>query len=92
VARAARAVDPLNLLVPAAAGGEDEHRHGNPRVAPAAEPIDLRQPEVEDDRVVLLGLAEKVGALAVGGAVDRIAGVAKRRFELPRQQRLVFDD
>jgi hypothetical protein len=49
-------------------------------------------PKVEDDRVVLLGLAEKVGALAVGGAVDRIAGVAKRRFELPRQQRLVFDD
>ena len=89
------AIDPLYLLVPAAARREHQHRHGYSRVAPAAEqgePIDLRQPEIEHDRVVLLRVAEEIGAFALGRAVDGIARVAKGGFELPRQQRFVFDD
>ena len=56
-----------------------------PGVAPAAEQreaVDPRQPEVEHDRVVALGLAEEVGALAVGRAVDGVAGLAERARQL----------
>ena len=84
----------IDLLVPAAPRGQDEHRHGDPRVAPAAEqrqPVDFRQPEVEYDCVVLLRMVKKVGAFAVGGAVDGITRLAKGGLELPRQQRFVFD-
>ena len=55
-------------------------------------PSTLGQPEVEHDGVVALGLPEEVGALAVGGAVDRVAGLAERRRELLREPRFVFDD
>ena len=64
------AVDALHLLVPAAARGQHEHRHGQCRLAPArssVRPSTLGQAEIEHDRVVALGLPEKVGALAVAG-------------------------
>ena len=75
------AVDPLHLLVPAAARGQDHDRHGETRLAPAPQqrqPVDLRQSEVEDDGVVAFGLAEKIGAFAVRGAVHGVAGRAER--------------
>ena len=65
------------------------------RLAPAAQqrqPVDLRQPEVEHDGVVPLGLREEIGALAVRRAIDGVSGVAQRGGELPRQHRLVLND
>ena len=56
-----------------------------PALAPAAQQrqaVDLRQAEIEHDGVVALGLAEKLGALAVGGAVHGVARLAERRGEL----------
>ena len=89
------AVDPLDLLVPAAARGQDQDRHRQAGVAPAAEQreaVDLRQAQIEHHGVVALGVAEEVGALAVGRVVHRVAGLAERRRQLLRQPRLVFDD
>ena len=67
------AIDPLNLLVPAAPRRQHQHRRRDAGLAPAPqdrETVQLRQPEVEDHGVVAFGLAEKIGALAVGRAVD----------------------
>jgi hypothetical protein len=66
------AIDPLHLLVPAAAGGQHEHRHRQAGFAPLLEDreaIDLRQPQVEDHRVVSLGSSQELATLAVGGAI-----------------------
>ncbi len=41
--------------------------------------------------VIGLGLAQELGLLAVGGVVDRIAGVGQRQLQLPRQVRIVFN-
>ena len=49
------------------------------RFAPAAQDrqaVDLGQTEVEHDRVVAFRLAEEVGLLAVGGAIDGVARLA----------------
>ena len=54
--------------------------------------VDLREPEIQNDRVIGLGLREEVGPLAVGGAVHGIAGLAERFGELLRQNRFVLDD
>jgi hypothetical protein len=35
-------------------------------------------------------VAEKIGALAVGGAIHRVAGVGQRAFELPRETSFVL--
>lgn len=75
------AVDAADLLAPAAAGGEHQHRQRDPAGAPALEqrqPVDLRQPEVEDRRVVGLGADEQVGALSIPGGVDRVPAFAER--------------
>jgi hypothetical protein len=89
------AVDAVDLFVPAAAGREHEHRHGQPRVAPAPEdrePVHLRQAEVEHDRVVALGLREEVPAGAVGRAVDGVPRLPEGHGQLRRNPRFVFDD
>jgi hypothetical protein len=81
--------------VPAAASGQHEHWHGDSRIAPSPQhrqAVETRQPEVEDDGVVRLSLAEEVGAFSVHGAVNRVAGLAKRACQLMRQQRLVLHD
>ena len=89
------AVDAAYLLAPAAAGGEHQHRDHHAAGAPALEqrqPVDARQPQIEDDRVVLLGGGEKVGALAVGGDVDHIPALSAAGGEPAGQQRLILDD
>ena len=78
-------VDALHLLVPAAARGQNQHRHLDTPVAPPAqqrEPVDLRQAEIEEDRVVAFGLCQEIAALTVGRAVHDVAGVLQRRREL----------
>ena len=53
--------------------------------------VHLRQAEVEHHGIVGLGVAEEVALLAVGGEVDRIAGIAQAVVQLPRQIGIVFD-
>jgi len=53
--------------------------------------IHFREPEVQQHGVVALGVAEKIRALAVGGAIHGVAGVSQRAFELPRETPFVFD-
>src|SRR5262249_54179239 len=89
------AVDALDFLVPGAARGQHEHRHGEPGRAPAAQhgqAVDLGQTEVEHDGVVLLGLAEKISALAVRRAVDGVPRRAQGALEFLGQAHFVFDD
>ena len=60
----------------------------NPGVTPSpqhGQAVDIRQPEIEDNGVVLLGLAEEIGALTIARTVHGIAGVAKRAGQLLRE-------
>ena len=89
------AVNALHLLVPAAAGGQKQHRHDQAVVPPSpqhGEPVDTGEPKVEDHRVVVFRPAEKVGALAVGGAIHRVASLAKGGGQLARQAHFILDD
>ena len=73
------AVDALHLLVPRAARRQDQHRHGEAGVAPLAkhrEAVHFRQAEIEDHRVVTLGAAQELSALAVGGMIHGIPRLA----------------
>ena len=53
--------------------------------------VDAGQAEVEHHGVVGLAAGEVVGALAVAGHVDGIAGVAQGIRQVPGQARLVLD-
>ena len=89
------AVNALHLLVPAAAGGQKQHRHDQAVVPPSlqhGESVDAGEPKVEDHRVVLFRPAEKVGALAVGGAIHRVASLPKGGGQLARQAHFILDD
>ena len=54
--------------------------------------VALGQADVEHDRVVGLGVAEKPAFLAVESAVDRIAGRLQRRHDLAIEIAIVFDN
>ena len=56
------------------------------------QPVDLRQSEIENHGIILFRLSEKVRALTVRRAVDRIAGLGKRGFELTRKQDFIFNN
>ncbi len=89
------AVDALDLLVPTAAGGEDEDGSEDTGFAPAAEqgePIDFRQTEIEDNGVVLGRKGEEIRLLAVEGAIYCIAGVRDGFRQLVGDERFVFDN
>ncbi len=55
-------------------------------------PSILGKPEVEHDRVVPLGLSQKLRPLAVRRAVDRVPRLTQRTLELVGQPGFVFDD
>ncbi len=81
----APASKPATFLIPGAARRQNHHRHFEAGLAPAAEdfePVDLGQPEIEDDGVVGFGLAKIAGLLAVAGEIDRIAVVFQRLDDL----------
>src|SRR6516165_5680904 len=87
-------VETPDLVAPAVARGEDQHRHGAAAAAPRLEyrdAVHLGQPDIEDDGVIRLAFAEIVALLAVEGAIDHIAGVGERRRQLPIEIRIVLD-
>ena len=88
-------VDAGDLLVPAVARGEDQHRHRAPAGAPApehAQAVEPRQSEIEHDRVEGFGLAQVLRVGPVAGLVDRVAGVFEPGAQLCAQQRVVLDE
>ena len=88
-------VEALNLVAPAVARGQHQHRHGAAGPPPGLEnrnAVHFRQSDIEDDGVIGLGFAEIMTFLAVESAVDHIAGVGQGRCELPVQVGIVLDD
>ena len=51
----------------------------------------VREPEIENDEVVGLGIAPKPGVLAVGGVIDDVASADQRRSHVTGDPRLVLD-
>ena len=89
------AVDPLDLLVPAATSGQHQYRGRQRGVAPLPEEcqaIDPGETEVEEHGVVVLGARQEIRPRAVGGGVDRVTRVTERCRQLPREAGFVFDD
>ncbi len=57
-----------------------------------ADAVHLRQADIEDHRVIGLGIAEKMPFLAVEGLVDDIAGIGQRLDDLAVQVLVILDD
>ena len=88
-------VETLDLLAPAIARGEDQHRHAAARPAPALQhrhAVALGQAEIEHDGVIGFGVAQMAAVLAVEGAVHRIAGGFERGDDLAIEVAVVLDD
>ena len=88
-------VEALDLVAPAVAGRQDDHRRLDARAPPAVEhgdAVDLRQAEIEDDRVIGLGLAEEAAVLAVESLVDRVARMLEGGDDLAVEVPVVLDD
>src|SRR5690606_19012228 len=87
-------VEPGDLVRPAVACGQDEHREIALFAAPAVEhgqPVDFGQPEIEDRRIIGFGRAQKMPVLAIGREIDGIARPLQRRLELRAQRGFVLD-
>ena len=88
-------VEPGDLVRPAVACGEHEHRRDAAFLAPAIEhgqPVNLGKPEIEHDRVIIFGRAHEMPVLAIGREIDGIADALKRGLELFAERGLVFYD
>src|SRR5262249_21132752 len=87
-------VEAGHFVAPAVARGQDEHRHFAPSLAPALEhgdAIHLGQPQIEDNGIVRLGIAEEMSFLAVPSNVHDIASVGQRLFQKALQVLIIFD-
>ena len=73
-------VDTGNLVAPAIARRQHQHRHVAavpPPTLDDADPVHLRQADIETISIVGLGVAEKMALFAVKGTIDHIAGIVK---------------
>ncbi len=87
-------IEPLNLLVQLAAGGQYQHRGIDPLAAPLlqhAQAIATRQAEIQDDGVIRFGLAEKAGLVAIVAKVGHETGQTQLFGQLARQGLLIFN-
>ena len=87
-------IEPLDLVAPAVARREDQHRHGAAGAAPRfqyRQAVHLRQADVENDRIVGFGLAEVMAFLAVEGAIDDVTRVGQRACQLSIEIGIVLD-
>ena len=88
-------VEALNLVAPAIARGQNEHRHRTPVAAPGfqhRDAIHLRQTDIENDGVIRLTVAEEVPFFTVERAIDHISGVGQRRRQLAIEIRIILDN
>jgi hypothetical protein len=63
-----------------------------PPAAQQRESVDFRQPQIENHRVVSLGMREEIGPLAIAGAVDSVPSFGERFRQLPGKAYFVLDD
>jgi D-alanyl-D-alanine carboxypeptidase/D-alanyl-D-alanine-endopeptidase (penicillin-binding protein 4) len=87
-------VDPFDPFGPGAARGQDQHRHAASLRPPALqhrEPVHAWQPEVEHHQVIVLGVAEKPGLLAVAGGLDVETGGGERCGQVGAYPGVVLD-
>ena len=88
-------VETLHFVAPTVARGEDEHWHGATGAAPGFQhrnAVHFRQPDVENNGVVGLALAEIMALLAVEGAIHDITGIGQRGRQLPIEIGIVLDN
>ena len=88
-------IEALHLVAPAIARGEHQDWHGAAGPPPGfqhRDAVHLRQPDVEDDRVVRFAFAEVMPLLAVESAVNDIPGLGQRSRQLAVEIRIVFDN
>src|SRR6185436_6622547 len=77
------------------ARGEDQHRGRIllfPQGPQHGQAVQLGQHDVEDDRVIRVGLRVPEALLAVGGAIHRIAGLAQSLGHRASQRFVIFDE
>jgi hypothetical protein len=88
-------VEALDLVAPAVAGRQDDDRHLAALAPPGrehADPVDLRQAEIQDGGVVGFGVAEELALLAVERAVDGVAGMLQGGDDLLVEDPVILDD
>ena len=86
-------VNARHLLVPGAAGRENEHRHAAPHAAPVPQhrqPVHARQAQIQHGGVKRLHIAQVVRLLAVGRFFHRVPGGGNGLHQLPAQRGFVF--
>src|SRR6516164_6559150 len=88
-------VETLYLVAPAVARGQHENGHGSAGPPPCfqhRDAIHLWQPDVQDDGIVWLALAEIMPLFAVKRPIDDVAGIGKRSRELSVEVGIILDD
>ena len=88
-------IETAHLVAPAVAGGEQQDGHGPSGAAPGLQhgnAVHLRQADIENDRVVGLGLAQIMPLFAVERPVDDIAGVRQGGRKLAVEIRIILDN
>ena len=88
-------VEALHLLAPPVARGQDQDRHRPTGLAPSLEhgdAVPLGQADVENDRVIGLGIAQKPALLSVEGLVHGVARRFQRSGHLSVEIAIVFDN
>ena len=87
-------VQRAHLVVAVRAGGQHEHRAGEPRAQPGEHlrAVQVGQAEIEDDHVGVLGGGGAQRRPAVGGVDDVVAGGPQRDPERAGDLRVVVDD
>jgi hypothetical protein len=91
----AAGLESFHAVVHAGAGAEDEHWHPRafgPQRAHHAEPVELRQHEVEHDGVVVHRAGQRQAALAVGSMVHGKAVLLQPAGDEGGKLRIVLDD
>ncbi len=88
-------VDALNLVAPAIARGQDQHRHRSTGLAPGLQnrnAVPLGKADVEHNCVVRLGVAAEPALLPVERPVDGVARGLQRGRNLAVEISIVFDN
>src|SRR3974390_2460655 len=85
----------LDLVAPAVARGQYEDRHataGTPPCLQDGNAVHLGQTDIQNNRIIGLGLAEKMPFLAIESAVDHVSRIGERGYELPVEIRIILND
>src|SRR5690606_29981421 len=85
---------PLDLVLPVAAGGKNENRKGTPHAAQFTDkiqPVHARQAQIDDGDIMVVLLSSVTAFLRTGHGVDNMPCLGKTRRQVVAQQRFVFD-